>query len=312
MRNLNLDHLQTLIAVADLGTLAAAAQALHLAPPTVSLHLGELESRLNGKLVVRGRRQASLTAAGEVLVEGGRRLLMGTDELLEQVRRQADGRAGTVRLGTTAGISTQLLPQALEALARNSPGVEVKLEVVGSVQAMTRLKAGTLDIAIVALPQAAKAGVKLIPWRSYPMVAFLPAGWKVPARLTPQWLAERGWMSFGPATQMYRLIATWFGQAGVIPRARMQLNYPVALKSLVVAGEGAAILPLEDPEDARPGNGMQVRPLTPPLVRQVALAYRATQTQEAAIAGVLKTLGEFGESRNGRRIQESPPRPGTS
>ena len=37
MRNLNLDQLQTLIAIADLGTFAAAAQALHLAPPTVSM-----------------------------------------------------------------------------------------------------------------------------------------------------------------------------------------------------------------------------------------------------------------------------------
>ena len=38
MRNLNLDQLQTLITIADLGTFAAAAQALHLAPPTVSMH----------------------------------------------------------------------------------------------------------------------------------------------------------------------------------------------------------------------------------------------------------------------------------
>ena len=71
MRNLNLDQLQTLIAIADLGTFAAAAQALHLAPPTVSLHIKELESRLEAALVVRGRRQAELTPAGEVLVQEG-------------------------------------------------------------------------------------------------------------------------------------------------------------------------------------------------------------------------------------------------
>ena len=57
MRNLNLDQLQTLIAIADLGTFAAAAQALHLAPPTVSLHISELELRLGVDLVVRGRRR---------------------------------------------------------------------------------------------------------------------------------------------------------------------------------------------------------------------------------------------------------------
>ena len=57
MRNLNLDQLQTLIAIADLGTFAAAAQALHLAAPTVSLHIKELESRMDAQLLVRGRKQ---------------------------------------------------------------------------------------------------------------------------------------------------------------------------------------------------------------------------------------------------------------
>jgi len=61
MRNLNLDQLQTLIAIADLGTFAAAAQALHLAPPTVSLHIKELESRMQATLLIRGQRRLPAT-----------------------------------------------------------------------------------------------------------------------------------------------------------------------------------------------------------------------------------------------------------
>ena len=71
MRQLNLDQLRTLIAIADLGTFAAAAQALHLAPPTVSLHVKELESWLDTPLVIRGRRLAELTPAGAVLCRTG-------------------------------------------------------------------------------------------------------------------------------------------------------------------------------------------------------------------------------------------------
>ncbi|WZB71214.1 LysR family transcriptional regulator [Achromobacter xylosoxidans] len=55
MRNLNLDQIQTLIAIADLGTFAAASQALHLAPPTISLHIKELEARMQVPLVLRSR-----------------------------------------------------------------------------------------------------------------------------------------------------------------------------------------------------------------------------------------------------------------
>ncbi len=73
MRELNLDQLRTLVAIADLGTFSAAAKALHLAQPTVSLHISELESRLGAQLVARGSRSVTLTPAGAALVERGRR-----------------------------------------------------------------------------------------------------------------------------------------------------------------------------------------------------------------------------------------------
>jgi len=295
MRNLNLDQVQTLIAIADLGTLAAAAQALHLAPPTVSLHISELESRLGATLVVRGRRHASLTPAGEALVTGGRRLLAGVDEVVEQVRRRAQGLEGLVRLGTTAGVSAHLLPRLVDTLARQSPGVDVRLDVLGSAEAMARLAAGTLDLAIVAMPQAATGQVQVVPWRSDPMVALLPPGWKAPRRITGEWLAEHPWMSFGPSTQMYRLIVAWFAQAGLHGRPRMELNHPLALRSLVAAGQGAALLPLEQPEvrggAGDPDNaGLQVRPLHPPLLRELGLAYRMDQAHSAATGAVIAAL----------------------
>ena len=296
MRNLNLDQVQTLIAIADLGTLAAAAQALHLAPPTVSLHISELESRLGATLVVRGRRHASLTPAGEALVAGGRRLLAGTDEVLEQVRRRAQGLEGLVRLGTTAGVSAHLLPRLLDVLARQSPGVDVALDVLGSSEAMARLAAGTLDLAIVALPQATTGQVQVVHWRSDPMVALLPPGWEAPERISAEWLASHRWMSFGPATQMYRLIAAWFAQAGLSPRPRLELNHPLALRSLVAAGQGAAVLPLEQAEvtGSDPDNaGLQVCPLHPPLLRQLGLARRKSQEHDVAIQAVQQALESF-------------------
>ena len=91
MRNLNLDQLQTLIAIADLGTFAAAAQALHLAPPTVSLHIADLEAHIGAPLLVRKRGEVRPSGAGEVLVERARRLLADADEAMDLVRRQVQG-----------------------------------------------------------------------------------------------------------------------------------------------------------------------------------------------------------------------------
>lgn len=293
MRNLNLDQLQTLIAIADLGTFAAAAQALHLAPPTVSLHMKELESRMQADLVVRGRRHAELTPAGEALVQEGRKLLAASDDLIDLVQRRATGREGIVKVGVSAGVSTRLLPMMLEALTQKRPGVEVKLEAVGSADAMLRLKAGTLDIGIVASPQPAVAQIRLTPWRNDPMVVLLPASWDAPERVTPEWLAHRRWASFAPATQMHGLISAWFGQAGFNPRPFLTLSYPGALKSLAAASQSAAILPFEEVEDQQHTPGVQIRHLLPQLMRPMAVAHRYPPAPNPAITSVLEVLAEF-------------------
>lgn len=293
MRNLNLDQLQTLIAIADLGTFAAAAQALHLAPPTVSLHIKELESRMQAALLIRGRRHAELTLAGDALVSEGRKLLAASDDLIDLVRRRAMGLEGLVKVGVSAGVSTRLLPLMLEALTQRSPGVEVKLEAVGSAEAMLRLKAGTLDIAIVASPQPAVANIRLTPWRNDPMVVLLPSSWDAPELVTPEWLAGRRWASFAPATQMHGLIAAWFGQAGFNPRPFLALTYPGALKSLAAASQSAAILPLEEVKDLRHAADVQIRHLSPQLMRPMAVAHRYLQAPNLAVDSVLQVLADF-------------------
>src|SRR6516225_2215813 len=132
MRGLNLDQLQTLIAIADLGTFAAAARSLHLAPPTVSLQIAELEARLGAPLLERGNRGTRLTPAGAALVANGRRLLKDADDAMEQVRRVAGGREGKVRVGASSGVVVQLLPRVLEALGQRRPGIDVELDILGT------------------------------------------------------------------------------------------------------------------------------------------------------------------------------------
>ncbi len=102
MRELSLDQLKTLICIIDLGTFSAAAQALHLSQPTVSLHINELESRFQTPLLVRGGKRVLATPAGACLADSGRRLLRDADEAVAAVERQVAGITGRVRLGHQA------------------------------------------------------------------------------------------------------------------------------------------------------------------------------------------------------------------
>lgn len=281
MRELSLDRLRTLVAIADLGSFAEAARALHLAPPTVSLHISELEARVGAALLLRQRGQVRPSGIGETLVARARRLLADADDALNEVRRQVEGLAGRVRLGASTGAIAHLLPQALEELGRTHPGIDVQVTVLTSQETMARLANGTLDLGLVALPQPPLPGLKVLPWRRDPVMAFVPTAWQAPRRVTPGWLAGRPLILNDAGTRLSRLTSEWFATAGLHPTARIQLNYNDAIKSLVAAGYGAALLPHEasaPPPDAR----IEMLPLRPALWRPLGIARRAEGTEPAA------------------------------
>ena len=291
MREINLDRLRTLVAIADLGSFAAAAQALHLAPPTVSLHVAELESRLGAPLLLRAHRSVTPTAVGEALIERARRLLRDADEALDAVRRQVLGDAGRVRLAASTGALAHLLPQALEALGREHPGIDVQVTILTSQETLSRLSHGTLDIGIVALPQPPLPGLAIERWRRDPVKAFVPASWSAPKRATPAWLATQPLILNDATTRLSRRTADWVAARGERPSARIELNYNDAIKSLVAAGYGAALLPHEATA-VQPDPRIAMLPLRPALWRPLGIAHRAG-TVDGATAHVLAILARF-------------------
>lgn len=280
MREISLDRLRTLVAIADCGSFAAAAQALHLAPPTVSLHIAELESRIGAPLLSRTRGNVRPSSIGEALIARARRLLAEVESTLEDVSRQVQGLTGRVRLGASTGAIAHLLPQAIAQLRGHHPDIDVQIAVLTSQDTLARLAQGTLDVGLVALPQAPAAGLHIRPWRRDPVVAFLPADWPAPARVTPAWLAQQPLILNDANTRLSRLTSEWFALGGYRPTARIELNFNDAIKSLVAAGYGATLLPHEagaPHADER----IAMRPLRPTLWRELGIAHRSGQVERA-------------------------------
>jgi DNA-binding transcriptional LysR family regulator len=291
MRELNLDRLRTLVTIADLGSFAEAARVLHLAAPTVSLHMADLEAQVGAPLLLRKRGEVRATGVGEALVERARRLLADADETMAVVQRQVQGLAGRVRLGASTGAIAHLLPQALEVLGQEHPGIDVQVAVLTSQDTMARLASGVLDVGLVALPQSPLRGVQVEPWRRDPVMAFVPARWQAPTRATPHWLAGQPLILNDEGTSLSRLTSEWFALGGEQPAARIQLNYNDAIKSLVAAGYGATLLPHEAPHAMPPDPRVRMLALRPALWRPLGLAQR-TGRIEKATQHVLDVLRE--------------------
>jgi DNA-binding transcriptional LysR family regulator len=123
---------QLFLAVAEAGSLSAAARRLRVAQPTVSRRLAELEARVGATLFARGVEGATLTGLGERLLEPARRMAEWSAELARTAERTASGPSGVVRITAAPGLAFDFLVPFAAWLRGRLP--DVRLEVVSSVR----------------------------------------------------------------------------------------------------------------------------------------------------------------------------------
>ncbi|MFF4412873.1 LysR substrate-binding domain-containing protein [Streptosporangium sp. NPDC001559] len=145
---LKLRHLIVVVAIAEQGSVVRAAQHLRLAQPAVTRCLRELERILDVELFVRGPRGVSPTFYGEAFLEHARAALAELRRAGERITDLADGRLGTVRVGTLLAGSSRLLPRAIADLKRAYPGVTVVVSEATFDKQVLRLLAGELDLIV--------------------------------------------------------------------------------------------------------------------------------------------------------------------
>jgi DNA-binding transcriptional LysR family regulator len=171
---LNLYSLQLFVAVVEEGTIAAAAEREHIATSALSKRISELERLVGTPLLIRRARGVEATEAGRQLARGARTVLHNAESLADEIRDQASGVAGHVRLAANLSSITQFLPGDLARFTRQHPRVQIDLEErVSSV--VTRLvldNAADIGIFTSALDLQ---GLTVFPYRRDRMVLVLPA-----------------------------------------------------------------------------------------------------------------------------------------
>src|SRR3954453_16487449 len=101
---MDLRQLRYVVAVADAGGIRKASRQLSLAQPSLSQALRELEAELGVQLIRRSTRGIELTDAGAEVLDDGRDILDRAAEAPSAMRRRAEQRSCTLRVGLLAGI----------------------------------------------------------------------------------------------------------------------------------------------------------------------------------------------------------------
>lgn len=147
---MNLQQLKYLCAVVDHGlNVSAAAEALFTSQPGISKQIRQLEDELGLTVFVRqGKRLASLTPAGEIVVATARRALREINNLKRVADEFRGEDTGTLAIATTHTQARYVLPKVLREFATRYPKVKVVLHQGNPMQVAEQTARGEVDIGI--------------------------------------------------------------------------------------------------------------------------------------------------------------------
>ena len=143
---LDLDQLQTFVAIADAGSFTRAADEVHKTQSAVSMQMRRLEERIGKNLFEKDGRNNRLTEDGEKLLNFARRMLRLNSETVSAFD---DAKLeGHLRIGMPDDYADRFLPEILARFSRTHPLVTVNVECLNSTVLAERVKRGEIDLAL--------------------------------------------------------------------------------------------------------------------------------------------------------------------
>jgi molybdate transport repressor ModE-like protein len=298
----DLRRLRSLCAIADHGSLTAAADELSFTQPAVSQHLAALEAEVGAPLVTRSRGGAELTDAGRLLVEHARAALdrLALAEL--QVSDLVATEQRRVRLAGHSSSLTRLIPLAMADLRRRLPDAAVTIREAGPPTALAALRHGDIDVAVMfrGLGSEPPADIDERLLLDEVMYAALPrahprAGDDDVALAD---LRDDDWIQ-GPPSTSPGLIRQLCRAAGFEPRIGFESDDPLATRGIVAAGLAVSLVPSLTKEDTARDRNVRVLALRDPPHRLVVAATVAGGRLTQATGEMVEALARAG-ARIGR------------
>ena len=246
---LDVRRMKVLREVAHRGSFSAAAEALSFTQSAISQQVAALEREAGAVLVERSARGIRLTEAGEAVVRHADAILARLDEAEAELEALAGLRGGRLRMASFESAGATLMPLAIARFRDRHPLVELSLAIADNDDAIARLRAGDLDLAVVEDPHdrvPSIDGIELVHLLDDPMYLALPTDHPLAGapRLRLRDLADDAWIqgqqSAGCACNRLALRACQ--GAGFEPRVAFESSDWTAVQGLVAAGVGVALI----------------------------------------------------------------------
>lgn len=236
--------LETLLAVAELGSIGAAARRLRVSQPAATARVRALERTTRLGLIERTPRGSRLTPAGATVADWAREVISASDRLETGIEALRAERNSELRLSASMTVAEYLLPRWLAELARRAPETGVALRVRNSRDVAQDVFNGVADLGFVEGMHVPGGVRRRVVERDELVVVVGPRHrWVRRQQPVPAVeLAGAGLVLREPGSGTRETLERVLDRAGVSVAPRSVLGSTAAIKAAVEAGDGVAVL----------------------------------------------------------------------
>lgn len=289
---MTLTELKYMIAVAEEGHFGRAAERSFVSQPSLSASIKNIEQELGVRIFERGKRGVTTTEVGNEIVAQARRTLEEAARIKVVAKQGKNQLRGVLRLGVIHTIAPYLLPSLVVALRKLAPEMPLDIEENMTANLDRLLKAGEIDVAILALPYEAP-GIEVEPLYDEEFQVVVPAGHELARRRAiPVAELDAGELLLLPVGHCLRdqVLGACTEFSKPPPPGRLG-NSLETLRSMVASGLGVSVLPTTALTDRYRSPLVKSVPFTEPRpLRRVALVWRKGFARPNAIKKLVEAI----------------------
>lgn len=296
---MTLRQLELFVTIVETGSFTRAAEKLHVAQPSISVQIQQLEDELGDRLIFRMRnRKLFLTEAGKVVKRHADHILRQSDILRMAVASLTQDPVGTVYIGIGGHQLTSMAAPALSSFHRKFPKVRVNITNATTPQIIDLLKSNGLDLGIVTLPIHEK-DLRTQVLFSEEMVVVVRKSDTLAQKgqIGAAEIARLPLVLYNQNTRMRARLDEFFRREGILPTVVLELSSVETMEMMVEAGFGATIIPASAVNALPYRDTLQpLRIRGKPLTRDVGIAMTSFPRLPKLIDALFRLIQErFGE-----------------
>jgi len=236
--------LQLFVAVAEVGSIAKAAEREHTVASAVSKRLSELEVHFGTPLLVRGAKGVELTSAGNAFLIKARALLYQADQLAHELKQHASGVRGQVRVFANISAIVEFLPAELASFLQQHPDIHVHLEEHVSSDIAQAVADNRADLGIMS-ERSTLDGLVIKPFRDDELAVVMQPDNELAKhrQLAFHEVVDRPFIGLHAESSLRLLLSRAATDLGKDIQLRIQVTSFDAACAMVAAGLGISIVP---------------------------------------------------------------------